>query len=141
MHGKDGTDCDILGNRICRRRFRILQKLSNRARVNQIGFRIRLHRNRYQSIVAHCQDAGDVGVGRNNHTIATLQISHLNPCTQHQTQRVQSIGTSYAMTCTIIVGPFLLEGRDPLPEQIPARVNHIEQRLLDVCLVGSIDGM
>ena len=101
---------------------------------------IRLNQNRLQPVFGNGQDAGNVGIGRDDDLITFLQPAQLLPGPQGQRQCIQTVGNANAMLCAAIVGKFPFKGLNLLALNIPARVNHTGGRFNQFITVLLIDG-
>jgi hypothetical protein len=104
--------------------------------VNLKSIDIRFYENRSETILCNGEDAGDIGIGRYDDFVTLLHKSHFLISTEDERECIKSIATTYAMTCTDILGIVLFEATGSLTLEVPPTLQH----LVGSMLVGFVDG-
>ena len=89
-------------------------------RVDKVVFQSGFAQHRLQSSPTHCQDAGNIGVGRNDYFCIVCPAKHLLVGQKNHGERIQAIACRHTKPCSAVIGKGLAEAFVLLSEQIPS---------------------
>ena len=92
----------------------------------------RLHENGLQSVSRNGKDGGDKRIGWHNHLIALTHHAHLHIGTINQGKRVKTVSYAHAILRSDIPSIFFFESGNEISANIPPRVYHLSNSLLDL---------
>ena len=114
-------------NSLCSRRHSLPnQRIVNLQRINP-----RFHKDRIETVLCYRQDRSNIGIGRHNHVIALIQQAHFYVSTENQRQCVKPICNADAMFSTDVLSVDRFESCSGFPPEIPPRVNHSTNSLMN----------
>ena len=82
----------------------------------------RFHEHRHKTVGGYCKNGSNVSIGRNNNLVTLIHHSKLYIGPKNECQSIETVGASYAMRRTDIVGIICLESRISVSLQIPSAV-------------------
>src|SRR5690606_25900848 len=93
------------------------------------GHLVRFAKYRRESGLENGENACDVRIGWHDNLIFFLQFTKLDPRTENQRERIQTISGSHAVFCSAIGGKFALKGLVVLPVNKPSAFERLSKNL------------
>ena len=101
--------------------------------------RVGINKNRHKTVFRNGKNGSDIRISRDNHFVAGLEQSHLDPRTIDKSERIEAVSTTDTMPGANETRIFAFEGFDARPLKIAARGDNILYGLLDASAEGGRD--
>jgi hypothetical protein len=107
--------------------------------VYQVSVYVWLYQDRYKSIFRNRQDGSDVGIGRDDDLIPLTHHTHLFVRSKDKDKRIQTVGYTYGVFGSAILGELFLKSFTLTALDIPTAIYHSSTRFDEFRTILGID--